>query len=61
MYTLKNIPEWCRRTDFIIEGLCCTIDGIVLALSIGYIKVGLQLWWLDKIIDLQIKRLNVDV
>ena len=40
-----------RRSDFVIEGFCMIIDGIVHIVSFGYVRIGLQIWWTDKKID----------
>lgn len=42
---VRNLNKPFRRIDFVIEGFCCIIDGIVHICSFGYIRTELQISW----------------
>jgi hypothetical protein len=37
-----------KRIHFMIEGIFLIIDGITNIISFGYLRTGLQIWWIDK-------------
>lgn len=52
---IKIVDDKSKRSDFIIDGLCDIIDGVVLVLSLGHVLIGLRLWWFDKVNERNIK------
>ena len=43
-----KIDDKSKRSDFIIDGLCDIVDGVILVLSLGHVLVGLRFWRFDK-------------
>jgi hypothetical protein len=37
-----------KRIDFIIEGACMIVDGLVFIVSLGYGRTDFHIWWIRK-------------
>lgn len=58
---VRELNKPYRRSDFVIEGFCMIIDGIVHIISFGYLRMGLQLWWIDKKLDRMFSYLETEI
>lgn len=56
MVSIVRMPSHCRRSDYIIEGVCNLFDGIILLLTLGRVRGGMHIWWIDKLFELYVER-----
>jgi hypothetical protein len=52
---VKGLNKPYKRIDFVIEGICKIIDGIIDVISFGYISTDFYMWYVDKCLDRWIK------
>ena len=58
---IRKLNKPYKRSDFVIGGFCMIIDGIVHIISFGYLRTGLQIWWIDKKLDKALSYLDDEI
>jgi hypothetical protein len=58
---VRKLNKPYKRSDFVIEGFCMIIDGIVHIISFGYVRTGLQIWCINKKLDRMLSHLQDEI